>query len=247
MSRNEWEQGDFILSTAEFGKFKKTLIESWNTQIENEFSILGRLYEDLRSAGKGKRNFNWSETLGKMIEKTEQRGSWMYKNRTYDFKILDEWQVKRALLDDKVVEQVNGREVVKFVRSAKPHAPKKADFKPLSARSTDTLGMCEASVRFDPKLRKVSWNVSENNHAVDYAREGFLGRKFFELLKKVEWTRNTGGHIFGNDEYNEDEGERHCGGGGSYMKETFGPRGEKAYKDKHGFSRSSSRTAPRRR
>jgi hypothetical protein len=52
-------------------------------------------------------------------------------------------------------------------------------------------------------------------------------------MDKVEWTRDTGGVISGNDEYN-----RECdspGGAANYIKHAYGPRGTAEKEAQHGF------------
>lgn len=78
-----------------------------------------------------------------------------------------------------------------------------------------------------------SWEVYENNRACDHARQHPLACTFFGLLAKIEWTRGSGGTIIGNDEYNRDSHD--VGGGGNYIKETFGPNGKKAVESQFRF------------
>jgi hypothetical protein len=72
--------------------------------------------------------------------------------------------------------------------------------------------------------RKVTWEVWDNNHAVDEARKAPLAKTFFGQLSQVKWTRGTGGVIVGNDEYNQDD--REFGGGANYTTGHFGPVGD---------------------
>lgn len=78
-----------------------------------------------------------------------------------------------------------------------------------------------ASLSFDRAASTVTWDVGENNHAVEHARETSMGKAFFEALEQVRWTRGTGGWFTGNDEYNEEN--RDAGGGANYVTTGFGP------------------------
>jgi hypothetical protein len=51
-----------------------------------------------------------------------------------------------------------------------------------------------------------------------------MGKEFFSRLRRINWTRGSGGTIVGNDEYNSDSYD--AGGGANYTKDRFGP-GEK--------------------
>ncbi len=101
-------------------------------------------------------------------------------------------------------------------------------------------GGYEATITFDG--RNVTWNVDENNHAVESARETFLAGVFFAELGRVNWTRGTGGVLIGNDEYNREVD--YAGGGGNYITEIFGPRGIDARIDQYvrqGFNRKQAK------
>lgn len=66
------------------------------------------------------------------------------------------------------------------------------------------------------KGNTVIWDVPENNHACDHAREHPLAVALFEFLdRRVEWTSRSGGTIVGNDEYNREDDS--VGGGGNYV------------------------------
>lgn len=82
-------------------------------------------------------------------------------------------------------------------------------------------GYEEATISFND--RKVTWAVSENNHAVERAHDAPLSRVFFGELSKVRWTRGTGGTFVGNNEYNRDNLD--SGGGANYTTSRYGPAG----------------------
>ena len=122
--------------------------------------------------------------------------------------------------EDLVSRLFRERTATGWVTHKTPRKPMKKDFAPLPWKTLVFSGD-EGAVRFDPKTRTVRWGVSENNNAVERAREGWLGRAFFTALSRVEWTRGTGGNIVGNDEYNSDSDYE--GGGGNYVTDSYGP------------------------
>lgn len=72
--------------------------------------------------------------------------------------------------------------------------------------------------------RTLVWDVDDNNHAVEGAREGPTGKALFAHLNQVTWTRGSGGYGIGNDEYNDGDG---IGGGGNYLTFHYGPLARK--------------------
>lgn len=77
------------------------------------------------------------------------------------------------------------------------------------------------NVSLDLKAREATWDVGENNHACESARNTAMGRAFFDALSRVTWTRGSGGKIVGNDEYNREGCDE---GGGNYVKDEYGPK-----------------------
>ena len=73
--------------------------------------------------------------------------------------------------------------------------------------------------------RRVHWDVSENNHAVDHAHAHPLAGVFFNALDNITWTRGTGGEIVGNNEYSRES--RDAGGGGNYVTRSYSPESAK--------------------
>ena len=106
----------------------------------------------------------------------------------------------------------------------KPVRPLKKDFPKLTNKTTQ-IDNDDCTVVFNDKTHTVSWSVQENNHAVENARESILGQAFFSALRKIKWTRGSGGELVGNDEYNQDDCS--SGGGANYTKAHYGPKGEK--------------------
>mgnify|MGYP006959960912 CR=1 FL=1 len=92
-----------------------------------------------------------------------------------------------------------------------------------SASHTGTVG----AVIYATKT--LVWDVSENNHAREHAHKHGFAKLVFEAFGKITWTRNSGGEIVGNDEYNRDN--RESGGGGNYTTMTFSAAQQKRDKE----------------
>lgn len=111
------------------------------------------------------------------------------------------------------------------------HVPTVADVEQVAPRPTNRTnhfpirthrGGTEGGITFDG--RTVTWNVMENNHAVENAHEAPLAAVFFNYLDSVKWTRGTGGYGTGNNEYNREDDAP--GGGGNYTTFSYGPLGD---------------------
>lgn len=74
----------------------------------------------------------------------------------------------------------------------------------------------------------VTWDIPENNHAVDRAYGTELARVLFSFLDTVEWTSRTGGQIVGNDEYTRENYE--SGGGSNYIVREYSKRAQAAHR-----------------
>jgi hypothetical protein len=94
------------------------------------------------------------------------------------------------------------------------------------------------------KGRVVTWDVPENNHAVENAHEEPLAQVFFGFLGKVVWTRGTGGIGSGNDEYRRESTE--SGAGSNYTTFQYGPLGEREFTFANGWSRKTGKVVRRR-
>lgn len=223
MSRYDWERGTIKLSVKEFTKFRQDLVAAYNTALAEDFDTLVKLGETLKALGKGKRNFDFSAALSAELAKTERIG----------------WGtvpvVKLALID---IDDVSYRLLTKERKVA---TLKKKDFKGVTVGAKHTSFPPPGSpardedgtLTLDPTAKTVTWDVSENNHACERAAESFIGKFFYKAMGKVVWTRDTGGVITGNDEYNQD-----CDGPGdaaNYIKHAYGPRGTAEKEAQHGF------------
>ena len=93
-------------------------------------------------------------------------------------------------------------------------------------QTTEYGGPTDYYVTIDNSDKSVHWHVQENNHAVDDARDSWLGRAFFRELKGIDYgkSKKFGGFFVGNDEINRDDGD-----GTNYITARFGKKGENAF------------------
>lgn len=240
MSTNNWERGEIKMSVKEFGSFRRDMIAFYNGQQTQFLAKAQQVYTALKSASKGKRNFDFESAfdlamLG-MSEVTLQNSAMFYNNTVMRHGEPSEKagydEIKDAIFP---YEQVEGKG---YVRSRRPKAPKKASFAHLKQNADGMSVGHEGGISFVKKLRTVIWSVPENNHAVDRAHDHPVGREFFKRLSRVNWTRGTGGQITGNDEYNrENRGE---GEGSNYVTARYGVA-EKQFKQSLNSIRSYRR------
>lgn len=102
-----------------------------------------------------------------------------------------------------------------------PRKPIRKDF-PLATNRQHQfyIDETEASILFIDSTKTIIWEVADNNHSCDTAREHTMGNKFFQLMDLVKWSKKRpGGKIIGNDEYNCTNYEE--GGRSNYVKDTW--------------------------
>lgn len=213
MSKNGWEAGTIKVPTKAWAGFKKALREAYTARNAELYLEAVKLHEQLVAAGKGKRGFDARSHLRALIER--RRG-------------LDYHDGER------IFEAVFPCEAGKPAPT-KPRVPKKASFAPATGKTVRFAASIFAAITIDDKTTSVRWRVEENNHAVEEARDSYMGRKLFDLLHRIEWVRGSGGVISGNDEYNEDDNGP--GGAANYITARFGPVGEQIAAETYGVSR----------
>jgi hypothetical protein len=224
------------------------MTQAWNAQRANDYVTSVRLHSDLLAAGQNTRNFDYGRALESLLDqRSQQAGRYGWADvPVYDFKTFTKHDLVLMLVTERSVSE-DGRVIYHYGTSAKkPYALRKKDFAPIPPSKMDRMRAgYDGMLSFDSKERTVTWSVSENNRAVDDARESFVGELFFKVLSQVNWTRGTGGVIVGNDEYNRDAGSDYEGGGGNYRTASFGPLGERD--EIGGEGNSVKRRALRRR
>ena len=214
MSKYEWEAGTIKIPTKEWPKFRTALIKTHNSLQLAKLEKAKRLHAKAKEAIKGKRGSKRQEALH-AFERQHDR----------DYEILH-----------LVIGREYDLEKRRTTLSLKP-LPKKKDFKILPTSKDAALDAGDGSIVLRNAGRTVVWDVGENNRACEHARAHPMGRKLFELLGRITWTRGSGGKIVGNDEYNRDADYE--GGGGNYVTAEYGPAAQKRKREAARAARAS--------
>jgi len=205
MSCYEWERGTITIPAKDWARFRKALLEAWNAKQLGLLERARKLHARLRNTVKGKRGATRSKALRRAFE--DHVG-----HRDDDLSDL-----MFNLLISYSREDGHGTWSLKGL-------PKKKDLKTFPVSKGATIMLEDATVIFDNDRRTVTWDVPENNHAREHARNHWFAKELFQRLRRIKWTRGSGGRILGNDEYSQDAGREHEGGGGSYVTAEYGPK-----------------------
>lgn len=213
MSRYEWEKGEFVLPAAEWAGFKSSIRNAVNRSNAVKFEGALKLHAALVARLKGMRNPDIWDIAWEEAQKLDAGGGLHGRKRFGDDEIAG---IVSAVVDRKYDNPLS-RTITTRVRR-----PQKKAF-PQLGNNANAFDGGECSLTFDNASRKAVWEVFENNHACDSARETVLGTALFAALDKVKWTRGSHGRVWGNDEYSRDAGRDDPGAGGSYSKGSYGP------------------------
>lgn len=112
------------------------------------------------------------------------------------------------------------------VRDEKPRRALQSDVDWPTNRTTE-FNESDLRLTFIRENRTLVYDVASNKSAREHALNTTLATAFHDQITKVRWTHGTGGVILGNDEYNEESGRNHEGGGGSYVVAAYGYIGAK--------------------
>ena len=216
MSRYEWEQGTIIIPSNQWAGFKASVKARYNKSKMADFDKAKLLHTELLSLHKihkGKNPFAyrgyWENLLSTAWDAVEKP-------------VFDRWggRDESAICEEQrwIIEE----SLFRNGNTNLPLKPLKKSY-PLANVSTKILSQGEAHVNFDDKTRGTTWQVDENNRAIDRARQTILGKAFFSALNLVDWTRGSGGKILGNNEYNRDD-HAYEGGGGNTVNSNYGLR-----------------------
>ncbi|AXV09901.1 hypothetical protein DVS28_b0131 (plasmid) [Euzebya pacifica] len=224
MSRNEAETGEWVLPSAEVARVKKALRAAHNGVAEAAYREAKAFWKQHGTQSATK----YAEAADRFVAQISPRPPSLYgrpdPRAAHQRAVAD---AVREVLDRIAWHARGGGQAL--------HGATWDDMDGVGwGRKTNrdtTFGDAEASVRINEKTRTLRWTVEENNHAVEHAHDGLLGKTLFGHLAKVKWTRGTGGIVRYLSEYDTD------GFGlsnGSRLSQWHGPRGAEVWKQETG-------------
>jgi len=202
MSKSEWEKGTLKIPAKAWKPLRDGLAVAFNERQVKVFEFALQIHAKMLEMKKGAKRgaFNASTAWSAL---TSGAASIVPDSFSDDEKDL----IERSILGphDK--------------RTGAIYVPKKKDFPLAVSTKAETYDAEDGTITLNHKAQELTWYVYENNHAVEHARDSYMGKVMFALLAKIQWTRGTGGEFYGNDEYNaESEGS---GSGGNYTTATY--------------------------
>lgn len=159
---------------------------------------------------------------GKVSEKRKA----LFKDHVTDFRFYWGYNDK-VVCDDYDLCQLVQTEMFRGA-NGKLTKPRRSAFPKLTNKIASFVFYCgtEGSVSLNEKTNSIRWEVDENNHAVEHARNSILGGRFIGILHKYKWRRNEGGVWYYMDEFS-----RESDGNAEYESEFWGPVGKKRQED----------------
>lgn len=239
MSCYEWEAGNIKIPSAEWAKVKLSIRKDVNAYqqvmleaAEDIYNVLTVKLPELKKQVAAK-TINAFMIETKLYEIAKERLDLYARRRGVTFHEGASNTILMTIAFKRDPKDWN-KHTIKLKK------PLKKDF-PIHNGAVNHFDDGDCSLTFDNDTRTVRWDVPENNHACDRAREGTLGKAFFKAMESVTWTRDSGGSIYGNDEYNRESGHDYEGGGGTLLKATFSAEQQKRDRERSRNSYNSYR------
>lgn len=218
MSKYEWERGEGTLPSGEATRLRKTLRETHNRRRAAALTEAKAWWRKNRTTSRKK----YAEAL----------------NRDTQVPVSSGWGTPRrpVLSEDasRVLSEANGSpwsygwangtdhqgQPRPGLRGPQERDADRAVGEKATNRTTVFKVGWEATISFDGT--SVRFEVPENNHAVESAREDPMAQAFFAGLDKVRWTAKTGFRCYGGDEYQRDAEREHGYSAGPYETGVWG-------------------------
>ena len=193
MSVYEYEGGTFRIPSQEYPKLRQTVEVAVKAHKTKTFEHTQAFWKGLTPKQKS------------------HQGEYQKAARTYADKAFRDQYGDDSLHDD-FQDMTDG---VIDRSTAKPRRVVQTDMNYPTNRTTQ-FRIGEVSVHFDKDTATVGYHVDENNHSVERSHDNPLRHKLFTQLEKMRWSRDTGGVVRGDDEYNDQ---------GAYDVVAYGPIG----------------------
>lgn len=215
MSKNESEQGQIKIPLKIWSSFKKKLVKANNIIQDETLLFAKKIGIYLKTENKGKRNISFYKELEELfsfcdvvyideskLNTSEMKMLGISASLDYSFK-RSKLKINMGNISDSQYETI----VDLLIKDNKLIKPKKKVLEYANNKTSEINVDGYANILFDNNNNTVYWTVFNNNHAVDNARKSKIGFDFFQELKKIDFTKNTGGVIYGNDEFNINDGD----------------------------------------
>lgn len=218
MSCYEWESGRFVLPTSEVTGLKAALREHVNVVHAATRTKAVALHKSFQTTSRTR----YAERLS-----AAEQALWSRSGELRDPAAARTDALALAVLRHALHTAPQGK------APTQPTVAMVSVIAPQATNRTEEFCSGEVRIRFDGRV--LHYDVPENNRARDRADEDPLVRLLFTRMDRVRWTRGTGGHTVGNDEYNRESTS--IGGGRNYLLRGYGPLGEQAGADRSGLAR----------
>jgi hypothetical protein len=203
MSRYDWEKGTLKIPAKAWKPLRDGLANAFNDRQGKLYELALKLHEKLLEIKKQAKRGTF---------KAEQALATLIDGRANSISLWCEYGNEAELVKASLLGPYSSRTGALLL-------PKKKDFPLAVSTKTTSYDAEEGTISLNHKTMELHWRVSENNHAVERARDSYMGKTMFALLDKVEWTRGSGGEFVGNDDINRDNED--SGGGGNYTTATY--------------------------
>lgn len=202
MSCSQFANGYFTLPKGEYNKVLKAFYDFIFKTLEQEIVSYNQMVDELLLANKGKRNLNWKELWENQLYSIPP-----YEKNIRLEKVLTLNNMSYGLFIDKP-KKINSAYIKKNLQTF---------LKNSKSSETNTFGQLHyenATISFSKHNCRLSLYISEGNRSVDHFTNSIVFKELTNILNNVKWTRNTGGEILMNDEYNIEA----MGGGYVFMQ-----------------------------
>ena len=234
MSCYEWESGSISIPRAEWPAFKAVIRDAHNAEQKRMLALTTRLQEELVKASAGQRNVDWRKLSHEVTDRvcSRERDSWHILDRLF----APNREKACAAAGKPYADPMDLKG-----SAGRPPKPTKGMF-PEANGKTMTFDVTDGCITLDDAARTVHWQVHENNHAIEHARDHPVSQALFRALDHMKWDTKCGGEIVGNNEYNRDS--RDAGGGGNTVNARYG-RAKTDWEKSLGIKPRAAASSPR--
>jgi hypothetical protein len=207
MGHWETENGEITLPSAEFAAVRQAVQKAAHDHQTKVFAETQEFWKDLTRKEQTDPAAYRAATAKHLAERRRLTES-----------ALQSWG-RRSVTPhaEEIIDDVQWR--LSLPSTGKPARVLKSDL-PFPTNRTTEFSAGEGSVRFDKDTNTVHWDTGQYRNVVEKARGSVAGEALFNRIKKVKWTRGTGGVFHGNNEISHEETDR-----GEYVTTVYGPIG----------------------